>query len=89
MSDEIELEEVRLCDVANEVEAALVVNLLQNEGIPARTDATPAGGVFGGLPFESGHGVYVTPANARKALEVLAETPHFQNLKNVHQPLSD
>ena len=89
MSDEIEIEEVRLCDVANEVEAALVVNLLQNEGIPARSDATPAGGVFGGLPFESGHGVYVTANNARRALAVLSEYPHFKDLKNVHQPIGD
>jgi hypothetical protein len=89
MSDDLQYEEVRLCEVANEVEATLVVNLLQDDGIPARSDATQAGGVFGGLPFESGHGVYVTSNNARRALEVLSNYPHFQDLKNVHEPLSD
>jgi len=84
-----EIEEVRLCDVANEVEAALVVNLLQDDGIPARSDATAAGSVFGGLPFESGHGVYVAAPLARRAREILSDYPHFNNLKNVHEPVSD
>ena len=89
MSDELQTEPIRLCDAANEVEAALIVNLLQEDGIPAQTDATPASGVFGGLPFESGHGVFVMPEYARRALEVLADYPHFQGLKNVHEPTSD
>lgn len=84
-----EVEEVRLCEVANEVEAALVVNLLRDNGIPARSDATQASNVFGGLPFESGHGVYVAPSQARKARNILGEYPHFHNLKNVHEPASD
>ena len=84
-----EVEEVRLCDVANEIEAALVVNLLQDQGIAARSDATQASNVFGGLPFESGHGVYVPAPLARKAREILGEYPHFHNLKNVHEPVSD
>ena len=62
-----EVEEIRLCDVANEVEAALVVNLLQGDGIPSRSDATQASSVFGGLPFESGHGVYVPMPLAKRA----------------------
>ncbi|MDG3006780.1 hypothetical protein [Paludisphaera mucosa] len=89
MSDEYEIDEVRLCDVANEMEAALVVSLLDGDGIPARSDATQAGGVFGGLPFESGHGIYVRTAHARKALEILSHYPHFQDLKNVHEPAGD
>ncbi|AMV36541.1 putative signal transducing protein [Planctomyces sp. SH-PL62] len=89
MSDELQSEEVRLCEVANEVEATLVVNLLKDEGIPARSDATTAGGVFGGLPFESGHGVYVTGNNARRAVAVLSNYPHFKDLKHVHEPISD
>jgi len=45
-----EVAEILLCEVANEVEAALVVNLLNEDGIPARSDATQAMNVFGGLP---------------------------------------
>jgi len=84
-----EVEEVRLCEVANEMEAALVVNLLQDNGIPARSDATQASNVFGGLPFETSHGVYVVASLARKARLILGEYPHFHNLKNVHEPVSD
>lgn len=86
MAHETEAEEVRLCDVSNEVEAALVMNMLQEEGIPARTDATSGSDVFGGLPFEGGHGVYVAPSLARKAREILSRYPHFHDLKNVHEP---
>ena len=89
MTDELDIEPVRLCDAASEAEAALIVNLLQNDGIPARTDATPGSGVFGGLPFESGHAVLVMPSQARRALKVLSDYPHFQDLKNVHEPTSD
>ena len=89
MAHEPEVEEVRLCDVANEMEAALVMNMLQEEGIPARTDATSAGDVFGGLPFEGGHGVFVVPSLARKAREILSQYPHFHNLKNVHEPAGE
>jgi len=84
-----EIEEVRLCDVANEMEAALVVNMLREDGVPARSDATQASGVFGGLPFESGHGVYVPASLARRSREILENYPHFQKLKNVHEPVSD
>lgn len=89
MTDDLENEPVRLCDASNEAEATLIVNLLQDDGIPARTDATQGSGVFGGLPFESGHGVFVMPSNARRAREVLSNYPHFQDLKNVHEPTSD
>jgi hypothetical protein len=63
--------------------------MLREDGIPARSDATPASGVFGGLPFESGHGVYVPSSLARRSREILANYPHFQDLKNVHEPVSD
>ena len=78
--------EVLLCEVANEVEATLVVNLLKDEEIPARSDASPASTAFGGLPFEPGHHVFVPAAAARKAREILSRYPHFQNLRNVHEP---
>ena len=53
-----EVKEVLLCEVANEIEATLVVNMLREEGIPAWSDASPATTAFGGLPFESGHRVF-------------------------------
>ena len=37
----------------------MVVNLLKEEGIPAWSDASPATNVFGGLPFEPGHAIFV------------------------------
>jgi hypothetical protein len=80
--------EIRLCDVSNEVEAAMVVNLLREEDIPARSDATASMPVFGGLPFEPGHEIYVPASQARKAIEILSRYPHFKKLKNVHQPES-
>jgi hypothetical protein len=80
-----EVPEIRLCDVSNEVEAALVVNLLREEDICARSDATAASPIFGGLPFESGHVIFVPTSQARVAREILARYPHFKNLKNVHE----
>jgi Putative prokaryotic signal transducing protein len=81
-----EVPEVLLCEVANEVEASLVVNLLNEDEIPARSDATQAMNVFGGLPFEPGHKIFVPASQARKALQILAHYPHFKKLKNVHEP---
>ena len=73
------MDEVRVCEVENEAEAILVVGVLNDAGIEARSDATPSSTVFGGLPFESGHGVYVPAASGHKAREVLSHYPHFQN----------
>jgi Putative prokaryotic signal transducing protein len=81
-----EVPEIRLCEVANEVEAAMVVNLLNEDGVPARSDANQAMNVFGGLPFEPGHTIYVASSQARKAREILGNYPHFKKLKNVHEP---
>ena len=81
-----EVPEIRLCQVSNEVEAAMVVNLLQEDEIPARSDANQAMNVFGGLPFEPGHVIWVPASMARKAREILSNYPHFKNLKNVHEP---
>jgi hypothetical protein len=81
-----EVKEVLLCEVANEVEATLVVNLLKDEGIPAWSDASPATTAFGGLPFESGHRVFVPSSMARKGIEILSHYPHFKDLRNVHEP---
>ncbi len=81
-----EVKEIQLCEVSNEVEATLVVNLLKEDGIPAWSDASPATPVFGGLPFESGHRVFVPASMAHKAREILGHYPHFHNLRNVHEP---
>ena len=81
-----EVPEIRLCEVANEVEAAMVVNLLREEDIAARSDGTAAMNVFGGLPFESGHAILVPSSMAKKAVEILSHYPHFKNLKNLHEP---
>jgi len=81
-----EAKEILLCEVSNEVEATLVVNLLKDEGIPAWSDASPATPAFGGLPFEPGHRVYVASSLARKARDIIAQYPHFHKLRNVHEP---
>ena len=81
-----EVKEILLCEVSNEVEATLVINLLKEEEIPAWSDASPTTPVFGGLPFESGHRVFVASSMARKAREILSHYPHFHNLRNVHEP---
>ena len=83
-----EIPEILLCEVANEVEAAMVVNLLNEDGIPARSDATQAMTVFGGLPFEPGTPSSLPSSQARKAREILTKYPHFKNLRNVHEPES-
>jgi hypothetical protein len=80
-----EVPEIRLCEVANEVEASMVVNLLNEDGVPARSDANQAMNVFGGLPFEPGHAIYVASSLAHKAREILSKYPHFKDLKNVHE----
>jgi hypothetical protein len=77
--------EVRLCEVSNEAEGAMVISLLNEEEIPARSDATASMPVFGGLPFESGHAIFVPESQARKAREILSKYPHFKSLKNVHE----
>jgi hypothetical protein len=81
-----EVKEVRLCEVSNEMEAAMVVGLLREDGIPARSDANQAMNIFGGLPFEPGHQVFVPKSMAWRAREILSRYPHFQNLRNVHEP---
>ena len=81
-----EAKKILLCEVANEVEATMVVNLLKEEEIPAWSDASPATPIFGGLPFEPGHRVFVAASLARKAREILSHYPHFHNLRNVHEP---
>jgi hypothetical protein len=81
-----EVPEIRLCEVSNEVEAAMVVNLLNEDKIPARSDANQAMNIFGGLPFEPGHAIYVPASMAHKAREILGQYPHFHNLRNVHEP---
>jgi hypothetical protein len=81
-----EVNEVLLCEVSNEVEAAMVVGLLREDEIPARSDANQAMNVFGGLPFEPGHSVFVPRSMARRAREILGHYPHFKNLRNVHEP---
>jgi len=83
---EQEVPEIRICEVSNEAEAAMVVSLLREEDIPARSDATASMPVFGGLPFESGHAIFVPLSQARKAREILSQYPHFKSLKNVHEP---
>jgi hypothetical protein len=81
-----EVPEIRLCEVSNELEAAMVVNLLTEDEIPARSDANQAMNVFGGLPFEPGHTIFVPASMAKKAREILIHYPHFHNLQNVHEP---
>ena len=81
-----EISEIRLCEVSNEVEAAMVVNLLREDGIPVRSDANQAMNVFGGLPFEPGHTIFVPRSMARRAREILSHYPHFQDLRHVHEP---
>ncbi len=81
-----EVPEIRLCTVLNEFEAAMVVELLHEQEICARSDASLATPAFGGLSFESGHVIYVPASQARVAREVLAQYPHFKDLKNVHDP---
>jgi len=83
-----EVPEVLLCEVSNEVEAAMVVNLLNEDGIPARSDANQAMNIFGGLPFEPGHSIFVASSMARKARGILADYPHFHKLRYVHEPES-
>jgi len=83
-----EVREIRLCEVSNEVEAAMVVSLLREDKIPARSDANQAMNVFGGLPFEPGHAILVPASMAKKAREILGHYPHFKKLKNVHEPES-
>ncbi len=81
-----EIPQVLLCEVNNELEASMVVNLLQEEEILASSDAPAAMTTFGGLGFEPGHKIFVPAPQARKAIEILERYPHFKNLKNVHIP---
>ena len=79
-------QEIRLCEVSSEFEAAMIVNLLHEDGLPARNDATQSMSVFGGLPFEPGHSIFVPRSMAARAIKILGSYPHFKNLRNVHAP---
>jgi hypothetical protein len=81
-----EVPEILLCEVMNEGEAGILVSMLAEEGIAARSDATQGSTIFGGLPFEPGHKVFVPASQAHKALQILANYPHFHKLTNVHEP---
>ena len=84
-----EVPEILLCEVSNEVEAAMVVNLLSEDGIAARSDANQAMNVFGGLPFEPGHSIFVACHPRREKLaRSWTQYPHFKKLRNVHEPES-
>lgn len=76
-----ELPEIQLCAVGNELEAAMIVNLLQEDEIAARSDGSPASSIFGGLPFEPGHVIYVPASMAERAWKILSEHPHFQGVR--------
>ncbi len=75
--------DVCIAHTLNEVEAQLVVNVLIESGVSARSDAVDSSSVFGGLSFESGHAVFVPVGSVRKAREVLSHYPHFKDLKHV------
>ena len=74
---------VCIVHTANEIEARLVVNTLVEAGIAARSDAVDSPSIFGGLPFESGHAVFVAEESVHRAREVLSHYPHFKDLKHV------
>ncbi len=81
-----EVPEIRLCTVSNDIEASMVVELLREEDICARSDASSATAAFGGLQFESGHTIFVPVSQAKVAREILGQYPHFKDLRNVHDP---
>jgi hypothetical protein len=69
---------VEIAVVGNEVEARLVVKVLTEDGIDATSDVSETSPALGGLPFESGHRVFVPARLAKKAREVLERYPHFK-----------
>ena len=73
-----EVPEILLCEVSNEVEAAMVVNLLIENEIAAHSDASQAGVAFGGLPFEPGHKVYVAASLGKKSSRNPGKLSPFQ-----------
>ena len=75
-------EMVRICSVPNEMEAAVVVGMLAEDGIVALTDAAPGSTIFGGLMFESGHHVLVPRSQVEKAKTLLADHPHFRDIED-------
>jgi len=73
---------VRVCSVVNEMEAAVIVGMLAEEGIVAIADSAPGSTIFGGLPFESGHHIAVPRSQVEKAKALLAGHPHFQDIQD-------
>ena len=64
---------VRIYSALNENEASIIEQALSLEGIVVKTDITAGSGVFGGLPFESGHHVLVPEHQATQALAIIQE----------------
>ena len=70
---------VRVGSAANEIEAALVAQALQEEGLTVTTDISPGSTLFGGLPFEPGHQILVPDSQAERARLILNRFPHFKS----------
>ena len=64
----------------------MVVNLLREEDIPARSDATAAMPVFGGLPSSLATSSSFPRPRRGSPARFSSQYPHFKNLKNVHEP---
>ena len=81
-----EVKEILLCEVSNEFEATMVVNLLKEEGIPAWSDASPATPASAGSPSSRATRSSCPLRWRARRVEILSHYPHFKDLRNVHEP---
>jgi hypothetical protein len=79
-SQEPHLEFVRVCGFPNELEASMIEQMLNEEGVTTRVTGSSGTTVFGGLPFEEGYQIFVPHSQVEKTRLLLSKHPHFHGL---------
>ena len=79
-SHEPHVEFVRVCGFPNELEASIIVQMLNEEGVTTKMTGSSGTTVFGGLPFEEGYLIFVPHSQVEKTQQLLNKHPHFHGL---------
>ncbi len=79
-SHESHVEYVRVCGLTDQIEASMIEQMLNEEGIATKTTGSSGTTVFGGLPFEEGYQIFVPHSDVKKTKLLLSKHPHFQGL---------
>ena len=84
-SHEPHVEFVRVCGFPNELEASIILQMLNDEGLTTKMTGSSGTTVFGGLPFEEGYQIFVPHSQVEKTRQVLHTHPHFHELDSADE----